>query len=282
MKLIDISKACVLALLSASLFPGCSEDELDTYSGVPAAIYIQEVNTFDLYGNPLSYKTESSEYSFADNPSDITYIYLPFTVRLAGEVVDYDRPYVVKVDPEKTDALEGTDFDLSENAFTIKAGESTDVVRIKVLRNDRLLKNTYHVVLKLEPNEHFSLAIDTYKNSSSWSVAGDIYDATTYAVSFSEKYTAPDAWDTYKDDYWGEFSLKKYATLNGLMGWTAYDWRYANMSYSKVRAGKFPYAASYFRNHLIEEAMKGTPVIDEDGQPMQLAEPYKIDYSLYL
>lgn len=284
MKLINIAKKSALLAVAALAVTSCSHDDLELYSGVPAAVYIQMVQTTDIYGNPLSYTQTSGELSFSNTNPSITSAYRSFTVRLAGEVVDYDRPYKIIVDPEKTTALEGVDYDLSENEFCIKAGKASDQVRVKVLRNERFLKDTYTVSFQLLPNEYFTLDIDHYKNSSGWNVPGDDFDATIYSVSFSEKYTAPSFWSRYEALFYGPFTVKKFAQLNEIMGWTAYDWNYAGFSGFKVQYGKLGYATTALRNKLIEEAKKGTPILDEDGQPMQLADntEYYIDYSMYL
>ena len=282
MKLINIAKKTAFFTVAALAVTSCSHDELELYSGVPAAVYIQQVQSYDIYGNPLSYRQASAELSFSNTNPSITSAYISFNVRLAGEVVDYDRPYKIVVDPEKTDALEGVDYDLSENEFCIKAGKSSDQVRVKVLRNERLLTATYTVSFQLEPNENFTLDINHYKNSSGWNVDGEECDATIYSVSFSEKYTAPNFWKTYQASYFGDFSVKKFALLNEIMGWTAYDWQYGGFSGFKVQYGKLDYATTALRNRLIEEAKKGTPILDEDGEPMQLVGNYVIDYSLYL
>lgn len=271
--------AKTLAILTAIMASSCSHEDIDLYSGIPAAVYIQQINSYDIYGNPISYRQGNPEYSFADVSLDYTYAYTDFNVRLAGDIADYDRPYVLKIDPEATDAIEGIDFDISENDFTIKAGTNSDNVRVKMLRTDRLLNNTFTVTFKLEPNEYFALAITEYKNSSGWNVEGPIQDATTYYIKFGEKYTCPNYWSTWGGDYFGPFTGKKYAVLNTLMNWTAYDWRYAGFSGFKIAIGKFPFAADYMRRYLQDKADAGDPVYDEDGEYMQLADKYAVDYS---
>ena len=141
------TKAILMACVSS--FASCSQEDIEPYSGVPAAIYIQEVKQTDIYGNPISYQQGSAELSFSGVPAAYTYDYVSFKVRLAGEVADYDRAYTIKVDPEKTDAIENVDYDLSENTFSIRAGANSDTVNVKVLRNDRLLQNTLTVSFKL-------------------------------------------------------------------------------------------------------------------------------------
>lgn len=282
MKLINIAKKTALLAVATLAVTSCSHDELDLYSGVPAAVYIQMVQSTDMYGNPLSYRQHTGPISFSNTSPTITYSYSNFTVSLAGEVKDYDRPYKLIVDEENTDAIEGVDFDLSENEFCIKAGKASDQVRVKLLRNERYTKGVLTVAFKLLPNEHFTLDIDHFKNSSNWNVEGEMLDASIYSISFSEIYTAPSSWNSYQNSYYGAYSVKKFQLLNSLVGWTQYDWNYFGMiGVSKAQYGKLDYATTVLRNKLIEEAEKGTPILEEDGTPMQLAGTYVIDYSLY-
>ena len=281
MKILNIIRFSTVLTVAALAASSCSHDELDLYSGVPAAVYIQEIYRYDIYGNPISYRQHTGPLSFSNTSPTVTYTYTSFNVRLAGEVRDYDRPYKLIIDEDKTDAIEGVDFDLSENEFCIKAGKASDQVRVKIIRNERLTKGELTVAFKLLPNENFTLDIDRFKNSSGWSVDGEIMDASIYSISFSEIYTAPSSWNNNKDVYFGEFSVRKFSLLNSIMGWTQWDWNYTNMSGSKVQTSKFPYATNALRKKLIEEAENGTPVLEEDGTPMQLAGNYVIDYSLY-
>lgn len=282
MKLSNIVKKSAFLTIAALAMTSCDHDELELYSGLPGAVYIQMVNTTDIYGNPTSYRQSAGELSFSNSSPSITYAYVSFTVRLAGEVKDYDRRYGIRVDPEKTTAIEGVDYDLSENEFSIKAGKGSDVVRVKILRNERMLTQTLTLAFQLEANENFTLDIDHYRNSSSWNVPGDDFDATIFSMSFSEKYTAPSFWSRYQSLYFGDFTAKKFAMLNETMDWIASDWINAGFSGFKIQYGKLDYATTMLRNKLIEAAESGNPILDEDGEPMQLADKYVIDYSEYL
>ena len=84
-------------------------------------LYIQELSSFDIYGNPIGYR-DHTDADFANVPPGLTMWSVSFEVKMAGEVVDYDRPYSLKVEADSTTAVEGVDYDLEDNEFMIKAG----------------------------------------------------------------------------------------------------------------------------------------------------------------
>ena len=266
---------CVLVATLVST-TSCNKD-LELYSGCKAGIFIQEVYSTDIYGNPLSYR-DSSSYSFANARESITSGTVRLYIRAIGEVVNYDRPYVLKA-MEGTTAEEGVDFDLSENDFVIKANQGVDTIYVKLLRTPKLRNQTMRLKIGLEPNEHFETPIKEYKNSSSWSADGNMHSAISYIINFNERYTEPTYWGWYGEEYFGKFSVNKYLTLNEYMGWTGTDWSNAGMTGQKIQLGKLDYFAKYFKKYLQQKADEGEPLIDDDGSYMQLGANYLVDYS---
>lgn len=258
----------------------CSHEEIEDYSGCKAGVYIQEVIGSDAYGNPTVFRQGDESFSFTKSSPTATQGKVAFTVRLMGEVTDYDRPYKLTVVSEKTDAREGVDYDISSNKFTIKAGANSDLVIVTLLRNPELVQRTVTVFFKLEPNEHFELPMEEYKTSSSWSVDAPMASATTYYVKFGEVYIKPSQWDNGSQHY-GAYSVNKFLLLNRLMDWTVTDWDNAGAPGAKIGLGRFEFAATVLRRYLQEQADAGTPVIDDDGSYMQLGTNHLVDYSAY-
>lgn len=109
MKLHNISATFALAVASLAI-AGCSHEEIDLYSGPTSGIFIQQVKTTDIYGNPTSYYDGKTGITFANYGSHVTGLNDSFVVRAMGEVTDYDRAYRLEVDPAETTAVEGVDF----------------------------------------------------------------------------------------------------------------------------------------------------------------------------
>lgn len=278
--IINATIGCALPIITGS----CSHEEIDLYSGPKAGIFIQEVKTTGIYDNPTSYKEGTTGLTFANYESSVTSMYTYFYVRSIGTPADYDRPYRLVLDAEQTTAVQDVDFSLEGNEFCIKAGESTDRVRVKLLRNPGLLQHIVRIYFRLEPNEHFDMPISEYKNSSSWSVDGDMLPTDHFYIDFGENYTCPSYWNSFGKSYFGEWTVNKYLTLNEQMGWTVTDWSYAGMSGYKVAYGRLPAAAKILQNYLQQQADAGNPMVDPDDPSgyIQLGANYLVDYSAYL
>lgn len=196
-----------------------------------------------------------------------------------GNIAEYDRPYILKYIPEASTAIEGEDFDLLRNDFIVRAGEVRDTVIVTVKRTPRVRKERLVMRFKLEPNQHFTLPIDSFKNSTNWSSTAPSLPATRFTISVSETYKSPFMWRFFAESYFGEFSVAKMLELEKVMGWTYSDWQSAPNN--TIAQGKLPFAANLFKKHLQALADAGTPVYDDDGKYMQLAGDYVIDYSRY-
>ncbi len=264
---------------TAILFGACSEETVSLYDGCKAGLFIQEINTTDMYGNPRSYR-DSTSFSFASVNEAYKDYDLRFIVRTMGNTVNEARPYKIAIE-EGTTAVEGVDFDLSRNDFIVHANNSTDTVWVRLIRTNTLRTTTLRIKLGLVANEYFDLPIDYYKNSASWSEDGTRNSATSYIIRFSEIYTEPFYWESFGGDYFGKFTINRYLELNKVMGWTVNDWSNAGSSGSKVALGKFDFAARVFQKHLQKMADAGTPVLDDDGSYIQLPAKYAVDYSQY-
>lgn len=258
----------------------CTENEIKTYDGIKSGLWIQELLSWDQYGNPVSYR-DSISYSFAGDEDKTKQKRARLYIRTIGNTVNFARPYILKVVPEETTAVLNEDYNLEGNDFTVSANAALDTVYITLLRTTKLRKNTLKIRLKIEPNEHFEVPIETYKNSSSWSVDGPINSAVSYLIKFDEKYKMPSYWGYFGKQYFGAFTTVRFLELNSVMGWTVSDWDRAGSSGAKIAGGKFDFAARTLQKHLQEMADAGTPVLDDDGTYLQLPSSYAVDYSKY-
>ncbi len=280
MKIKKFLALAVVALCATVATTSCKEDKLDLYSGCKAGLFIQQVNTTDIYGNPISFRKEQT-FSFADYDDKTQEFTLGFDVKLCGPVSNVDRPFVIKVIADSTTAVEGQDFDISMNDYVLKAGKAAATVKIRLIRNPSLRQKMVKVMFRLEPNEHFELPIGNYKNSSGWNVDGPIYNASEYWFSFGEQYKQPSYW-SFGSSWYGAFSVAKYLALNKVMSWTVNDWSKAGQTGEKIGYGRLEYATAALQKYLQKLADEGTPLIDDDGKSyVQLAGSYLVNYSAY-
>ena len=160
-----------------------------------SGIYIQRnVSTSsnnDGYYTGTTY-ADSTNYSFA-SAGDITQATVPLTIKIMGNIVDYDRPFVLKVDESKSTAIRGTHFDYDENACVMPANAAQTTVPVTLFRHADLTTAYYRVEFFLEANEFFTLELEQYKNTDSWTATGDTLCGTRYAIRFSEILTNEEA-----------------------------------------------------------------------------------------
>jgi hypothetical protein len=264
----------------SGLFESCSHEQLELYSGCESGLFIQQVYRTDMDGNPSSYN-DSVEWSFSTVDENVEYLRTRFYVRTIGKIVDYDRPFILKVNLDESTAIEGLDFDISENEMVIPANENMKVVTVRLLRTEKLKKEKVQVVFTLEPNEYFEVPIETYKNTLNWSDDATINSAISYKIIWGEIYTKPSYWNSFGNSYFGTFSVTKFMALNKCMGWKASDWSSAGTTGAKIAYGRLDYAATEFQKYLQALADAGTPLTEEDGSYVQLPTKYAVNYSAY-
>lgn len=275
MNIKNITKTACIAVAGLLALASCSEEEFMTYEGNKAGIYLQRVSTTDINGTPLGF-SDSLVISFASYAANIKEYPVTVPVCIMGDVTDYDRPFTLVVDKEKSTAIEGEDFEFSDTACYIPAGKTKQTVRLVLKRSDRITTETARLVFSLKDNANFVVELESYKNVTDWKTQGEELCGSFYKIIFSDKYAITTWWTFYGDMFYGKWSVKKEKLLNELMGWTHSDWERWNVAY-----GQMPYAAKKFRKYLQEQADNGTPVKEDDGSFMQLMPPYQVDYSKY-
>lgn len=274
--------SCIASLLLLMLLiPACSEEEIMTFDGRVAGIYLQRNSsyTMDGQGNISSQKyADSTSLSFADSTEEATCIITQLTVKIMGNVVDYDRPFTLKVDEQASTAVRGTNFDFNESDCVIPAGAAQTYVPITIYRTPDLAEDEkkHFIEFYLEDNDFFTVELEQYKDIDDWAATGDTLCGSRYTIIFSEIYTVPFYYEIFGPDYFGDWSVSKEKLINSLMGWTHQDW-----DNGTVQLGALGYAAQLTHNHLQEAADSGNPILDDDGSYMQLTGSYVVDYSAY-
>lgn len=275
MNIKNITKTACLAVTGLLALASCSEEEFMTYEGNRAGIYLQRVSTTDINGTPLGF-TDSLTISFASYAATYKEYPVVVPVCIMGDVVDYDRPFKMEVDKEKTTAIEGEEYEFSDTACYIPAGKTKQNVKLILKRSDRIAKETARLVFSIKDNENFTVELESYKNVTDWKTQGKELCGTSYKIIFSDKYAVTTWWELYGQTFYGTWSVRKEKLLNEIMGWTHADWERWKVAY-----GQMGFGAKKFRKHLQEQADNGTPVKEEDGSFMQLMPPYQVDYSKY-
>ena len=166
---------------------GCSNEEEKLFSDT-ATIY------FDLSDSQL----EGIVYSFAKTTATEHVVEVP--VEIAGYASDHDRKFLVKVDPERSTAVEGKHYKALEAYYTLPPGEFATSVPVTVMSEDRLL-DSVEVCLTLQ-----LLPEGDFVNRRS--------DRQEAEIRISNILQKPAIWDqVYGRKYFGPYSRTKYKLI---------------------------------------------------------------------
>lgn len=200
----------------------CDNDEVDKFSSNAAGIYFQYGTQTRLFINSEQY-TDSSTFSFSNVNDDVTQYVLTTTVKTLGNVASYDRPVSVVVDEANTTAVAGTDYEANLDTVVVKAGKSSATISVKFLRTARLMNNRVRLVLRLKPNDNFTIPFTKQKNTNVYNASGDTINADRFDFIVSEIYTRPSYWN-FAQDYFGAWSVNKFRYVNRICNIPNVDW----------------------------------------------------------
>lgn len=276
MKMKNIISFMLLALLAGA----CSKDEIMLFDRDEAGVYFQASWKTSSYATSERY-TDSTEYSFSIVSDTVTEVIVDTRIRTLGKVKDYPRPVKVSVDAEHTTAIEGIHYEADFDAAVIPAGKSSVSFPVKFFRTADLEGHKFRLMLKLEDNDYFKVYFNEQRNTSVYYATGEQVMADRYLFIVSEIYTEPSYW-YYAEGTFGVWTVAKFRFINKICGLSVEDWDRGGASDSKVHSGRFPIFGYMVRNALQELADAGTPVLDDNGDYMQLSPLYEVDYSDYV
>lgn len=264
----------VLALM-AFCFQSCEKDTM-IYGGEPggySGIYFLYGPRYSMLSGGVRVYTyqDSLEYSFSQLASNVKQNTVLLPVNVLGSTADYDRTFRVEV--VGGTAVEGVDYLSLEEENVVPANAVKVNLPLVLLRTDKLRTRKLHLTVSLVENEYFKLLLPV-------KVGGDDQkemNATHLKIIFSEIYSEPWLWSLFGEDYFGTFTPAKFSFINSLMKWAPADWDDGTLA-----LGKLNYAARKVQAELQRRADTDDPVYEEDHITfMQLAAPYRVDYSKY-
>jgi hypothetical protein len=194
-----------------------------------------------------------------------------FNVMVTGEPKDYDRPYRVGVVADSTTAVAGTDFILPEGGV-IKAGEVSDSLYVKLLKNDKLQETSVRLYIQVLPNEHFSTNFSQFAHDGR---EYNVFDPRVYDLTFTSMMTKPYWWESYstsnpvENGNLGYFTAKKITLINELYSLTYADWLKTDEGGTgAINLTRVKVIYKKFARYLIEQYKNRTPVQEADGRLM--------------
>lgn len=275
--------AVSLFAMAGGMLTSCNEDEIPTFNSDDAGIYFQDGVQTRFFINIDAYN-DSTAFTFSQCDDNVKDTVLTARIRTLGKTRDYDRKVAVEVDKEHSTAVEGKHYVVNFDTVCIKAGESEAKVGVKFLRDASLKTEQVRLVLKVKDNENFKVPFSRQKNTNVYYDQGDTIRADAYVFEVNEFYSEPMLWMMFGEDAVGTWSISKQRLMTKLFDLSAYDWSLDGWRNGdgKVQYKTFTYFAVKLRIYLQGMADEGNPVIDDDGNYMQLGDAYLVDYSAYM
>lgn len=189
-----MKKIIAVCMIMLGILASCKKADVQPYdrkNGVYFQLYDRWSNTSDT----LQYsfvKTQATEYD------------LMIRVNLQGIPVEYDRKFALKVNAERSTAIEGSDFKTLEEFYHIAAGEFYALVPITLYRgNETLKEGNLIVTLYLEETDDLGLGLDNRQSA---------------VIKYTDRLAKPYYWDEYPS-IWGPWSQVKQLTTEAMAGW---------------------------------------------------------------
>lgn len=217
---------------------GC-DSEYETYNGEDV-IYMNET-------------TDTTRFSFTYVDSKYDRQTQEINIKAVGKVYDYNRVVNIKFTPKN--AVEGVDFEPLAEQYVVKAGETTLVIPIVMIRTDALQTEEKIIDMELLDNEYFKTYYDFGSNDRTTWVQTDRLRQT---LIFSEFMTQrPQQWNPY---VLGTFTPKKFKLICDVMGIERE--KFLDASYMSYRTS---YIGKYMKKYLADEKAAGRTIYEEDG-----------------
>ncbi|MDR2284693.1 MAG: DUF4843 domain-containing protein [Sphingobacterium sp.] len=176
----------LIPVLFIVLFSSCEKEVVQPYAGGDR-VQFRPVST-----NPNIRYIENIAFSFAGKGAIEEHM-MQIPIQIIGDIREHDRKVAITVDPEKTNAIEGVDYILSEDV--IPANESRGYINVKLLKTDALETDIKVLSLRIVENEFFKPGDKTQLAST---------------ISFYNQLVKPVDWDAYMARYFGAYSKRKH------------------------------------------------------------------------
>lgn len=254
----------VLALLLLVNY-SCKEDQLDFHSGAESIYFPNNETVGRVTGRQFDF------YSFGYVSAYVDHYIHKIPVRATGRMQDYDREFQVKVTDTSTMVL-GEDYEFVNERFVMRANRLTDTIYLKIKRSSNLKKTIVSVGLQLEANTNFTTELDyqiigTGENQKKVSLTGYNFGANDMAG-------APWFWDPLQTkqangtiSYLGPYSSKKFQLLIARFGLDSEPMLVEKYFPTLPMFNTWGYG---MKAYFTEMEKLGTPVLEENGQPMKM------------
>lgn len=262
-------------LLLAFILPSAScKKEMMTYEGMEGIYFA--VRSGPYWASPESWAYRPyTNVEFVRYPADIVEQDLRIKVMITGPLKDYDREFVVEINPDSTTAVENVHYLPFPRTSIVPADSLFGYIPITVKRTAEMLDKNIKLGLRLVRNKNFDLAFPDWKalpDVGQTNLGTDTaFDATLHTININDLMVQPEVWRgsvvaaTNKETgLWGAFTRKKLELMCELLDISYVDFgsdETMSLVLSSVIAGELS-------RYLVDKFNAGTPVLEDDGRLM--------------
>lgn len=252
MKILQYMAVVVLIICTS-----CQKEEIKTYQGVNN-IYFSPAWVPIVPGAKL---TDSLYVSFVFETNSVNEMVVKIPVRVQGRFSETERMYQVELGAASS-AEEGVDISPVSGTHTFKANQEVDTLQLSIYRHEVLKSETKYAEINLLPSSDFSTELEENIINES---TGEGISCLTFRLYFNDILGVQKNWSV---GYLGTYSEKKLRLISEVMDLPLnYFSGDISPSVKQVR-----YIAKTMQIYLDEQAANGTPVLEEDGTPMKMAD----------
>jgi hypothetical protein len=262
----------IVAITAIVLLISSCERELMSYEGDPGIYFA--VQTGRVEGNEGTWP-----YSPYTNVEFVKIVGDTYTANIkvmaTGKTEDYDRVFLISVNPDSTTAIAGVDYETIPTEGIIPAGKLVTYIPVVLHRTETMGIEAVEIGLQLIANNHFKL---TFPN---WGAPTDLKDGTVYNEFDASKHTIrandilvkPAQWlggfyqyeaGNPEFNAFGEFSAKKFKILSELTGYVYTDF----MTNPPMTSGLQALLGRRLADYLIAEYKARRAITENDGRLM--------------
>jgi len=263
-----------LIVLAAGLALGSCKKEMMNYEGMEGIYFA--VRSGPDYAAPSSWPYHSyTNIEFVKYNSSVKELTANIKVMITGAVKDYDRPFLVEINPDSTTAQAGVHFLPLPETLVIPANSVEGYIPVTLKRTADLMTQAKKIGLRLIANEHFGLAFPEWKAipdlGTSYVGADTAFDATLHTINVSDLMVQPTIWygqvvaGTKKETgSWGAFTRKKIELMCKL-----FNLKYEDFGSSQTMTLLLTQLITQeMTRYLTDQFNAGTPIKEDDGRLM--------------
>ncbi|MCA5006685.1 DUF4843 domain-containing protein [Sphingobacterium bovistauri] len=257
----------ILAILVCFNVYSCSKSDLITYDGERLLVFFNPAK--EASQSPI----DSVVFKFGLLPIEITDTLISYPVKLVGKKLDKPTPFIVMANKSATTGVENKDFIVqAEHSFP-----SDTVIYnlpIRIFRPSSA-NSKFKITLELPQTENF--------NNDAFKSEGNKKESNRVVFYVTDELIIPANWTISgsalgANFHLGPFSRKKLQLISKIViTRSGNDVFTPDLILSNVatNSGNITTFGTWLNEYLVDQAKKGTPVLDEDGGLMKAGDKFK-------